>query len=196
MNEQWAGVVGAVAGGVLAGVPALLSASWSRQAQREQTQSQHILLAGQLQSAHLLQVMEPRRRVYGDFIAAVHELRTKSYEAWSGGHPDGYGRLLLVLEDEEFSRRLEHVRAQVSLEGPEAVVAAAEGVMELLATMHARVISIEESDMAAEFGMAGEEVPPPPELAELKPRLDCMITEARQALADHGATVLLPSANH
>ncbi|WNF01374.1 hypothetical protein PS467_41665 [Streptomyces luomodiensis] len=63
-----AGVVGAVAGGVLAGVPALLSAWWSRQSQREQTQAQHVLMAGQPQSAHLLQVMEPQRRVYGDFI--------------------------------------------------------------------------------------------------------------------------------
>ncbi|MGQ4374792.1 hypothetical protein ACN6K9_001663 [Streptomyces sp. SAS_267] len=193
MDEQWAVVVGAVAGGVLAGVPALLSAWWSRQSQREQTQAQHVLMAGQLQSAHLLQVMEPRRRVYGDFIAAVHELRTKLYEAWSNGHPDGYGRLLLVLEDEEFSRRLERVRAQVALEGPDAVVTAAEGVMELLAAMHARVVSVEESDIVAEFAMAGEDVPPPPELAELKPGLDLMIAAARKALAEHGATALLPS---
>ncbi|MCX4429643.1 hypothetical protein [Streptomyces mirabilis] len=192
-NEQWTGVVGAVAGGVLAGVPALLSARWSRQSQREQTQAQHVLLAGQLQSAHLLQVMEPRRRVYGDFVAAVHELRTRLYEAWSSGPGNGYGALLLVLEDEELSRRLEHVRAQDALEGPDPVAAAAESVMDLLAAMHARVLSVEESDILAEFAMTGEEVPPPPELAELKQRLNDMITTARVALAEYGATALLPA---
>jgi len=185
--------VGAVAGGVLAGVPALLSARWSRQSQHEQTQAQHVLLAGQLQSAHLLQVMEPRRRVYGDFIATVHQLRTKLYEAWGSGRGDGYGPLLLALEDEELTERLEHVRAQVALEGPEPVVAAAESVMELLTALHARVFSIEESGILGEFAAAGEEIPPPPELAELKQHLDRMITAARQALAEHGATALLPS---
>ncbi|MFD8462369.1 hypothetical protein ACFV27_25580 [Streptomyces antimycoticus] len=190
-DEQWAGVVGAVAGGVLAGVPALLSAWWSRQSQREQTQAQHVLMAGQLLSAHLLQVMEPRRRVYGDFIATVHHLHTKLYEAWDRGHGDGHGPLLLVLEDEELSQRLDHVRAQVALEGPEAVVTAAESVMDLLAALYARVFSVQESGIMDEF--AGEEVPAPPELAELKQRLDSMITAAREALAQHGAAALLPS---
>ncbi|SHH32925.1 hypothetical protein [Streptomyces sp. 3214.6] len=193
MNEQWAGVVGAVAGGVLAGVPALLSARWSRQSQREQTQAQHVLLAGQLQSAHLLQMMEPRRRVYGDFIAAVHQLRSKLYEAWGRGHGDGYGPMLVVLEDEELSRRLEHVRAQIALEGPEPVVAAAESVMELISALYAHVFSVEESGIMGEFAAAGEEVAAPEELAELKQRLDSMITAARQALAEYGTTALLPS---
>ncbi|OIJ63257.1 hypothetical protein WN71_035130 [Streptomyces mangrovisoli] len=174
--------------------PALLSAWWSRQGQHEQTQAQHLLLAGQLQSAHLLQVMEPRRRVYGDFIAAVHELRSKLYEAWSSGHPDGYGPLLVVLDDEEFGRRLEHVRAQVSLEGPDPVVAAAESVIDLLAAFRLQVLSIEESGIMGEMAAAGEEVSPPSELAELKQRLNDMITAARNALAEHGATALLPTA--
>ncbi|MEU0742906.1 hypothetical protein [Streptomyces sp. NPDC006134] len=98
-GPEW---LGAVAGGVLAGVPALLSASWSRRSQREQTQAQHVLMAGQLQSAHLFQAMEPRRRVYGDFVATVHRMRAKLIAAWSDGPGDGYGRLFLALEDEEF----------------------------------------------------------------------------------------------
>ncbi len=195
MDEQWAAVVGVATGGVLAGVPALLSAWWSRQSQREQTQSQQVLLAGQLQSAHLLQVMEPRRRVYGDFIATMHQLRTKLYEAWSSGPGDGYGRLLQVLEDEELSERLEQVRAQVALEGPEQVVAAAESVMEVLTALHSYVFSIEESGILGEFAAAGEEVSLPSELAELKRRLDLMIAAAREALAQHGAAALLSSPN-
>ncbi|HEY8986362.1 MAG TPA: hypothetical protein VIU15_43170 [Streptomyces sp.] len=195
MNEQWVGVVGAVAGGVLAGVPALLSARWSRQRQREQTQSQHVLLAGQLQSAHLPQVMEPRRRVYGDFITMVHLLRTKLFEAWNSGSGDSYGPMLLVLEDEELTQRLERVRAQVALEGPDPVVTAAESVMELLTTLHAHVVSIEESGIIGEFATTEEEasLSAPSELVELKRRLDRMIAAARHALAEHGATALLPS---
>jgi hypothetical protein len=195
MNEQWAGVVGAVAGGVLAGVPALVSARWSRQSQQEQARSQHVLLAGQLQSAHLLQVMEPRRRVYGDFIATVHQLRTKLFEAWDSGHGYSYGPLLLALEDPEFTERLEHVRAQVALEGPDPVVAAAESVMELLTALHSYVVSVEESGIMGEFAAAGEEVSIPSELVELKPRLDLMITAARKALAEYGTAALLPTAS-
>lgn len=193
MNEQWAAVVGVATGGVLAGVPALLSAWWSRQGQREQTQSQQVLLAGQLQSAHLLQVMEPRRRVYGDFIAAVHQLRTKLYEAWSGGPGDGFGRLRQLLEDEELGDRLEQVHAQVALEGPEPVVAAAESIMELLTALYSHVVSLEESGVLDEFAAAGEEISAPSQLAELKERLDLMIAAAREALAQHGAAVLAPS---
>ncbi|GGZ44309.1 hypothetical protein [Streptomyces poonensis] len=193
MSEQWAGVVGAVAGGVLAGVPALLGAWWSRRSQREQIRGQQVLMAGQLQSAQLLQVMEPRRRVYGDFIATVHHVRTKLFEAWRSGPGDGHGRLLLVLEDEELSERLERVRAQVALEGPEAVVEAAESVMDLLSATHARIASLVESGILDEFAAAGEEIPLPPEVVELKQRLDRMITAAREALAQYGAAALLSS---
>lgn len=138
--------------------------------------------------------MEPRRRVHGDFIATLHQLRAKLHEAWSRGHGDGFGPLLAVLEDEEFSRRLEHVRAQVALEGPDAVVAAAESVMERVTTLYRTAASIQESGIMGEFAAAGEEVSAPPELAELKERLDDMITAARQALAEHGTASLLPSA--
>jgi hypothetical protein len=193
MNEQWAGVVGAVAGGVLTGVPAVLNARWNRQSQREQTQSQQIPVAGQLQSAHLLQVMEPRRRVYGDFIAAVHHLRTQLYEAWDRSQGSGYGPLISVLEDGELSRHLELVRAQVSLEGPDPVVAAAEHVMELLTALHAHAVSVEESGILGEFTQDEAELALPSQLAELKPSLDRMIAEARQALAQYGAAALLPS---
>ncbi|WP_434597937.1 hypothetical protein [Streptomyces sp. A5-4] len=196
MDEQWAAVVGVATGGVLAGVPALITAWWSRQSQREQTQSQQVLLAGQLQSAHLLQVMEPRRQVYGDFIAFVRRLRTKLYEAVDGPG-DGYGRLLHVLDDEELSERLEQAHAQVALEGPETVVAAAESIMELLGALYSRVFSIEESGILGEAAAAGEDGAPLPwELAELKQLLDHMTATAREALAQHGAVALLPPASN
>jgi hypothetical protein len=123
----------------------------------------------------------------------VHQRRTKLYEAWGTGHGDGYGPLLLALEDDELTERLEHVRAQVALEGPDPVVVAAESVMELLTAMHVHVSSVEESGIMGEFAAAGEAVSAPPELAELKQRLDLMITAAREALAEHGTTALLPS---
>ncbi|MER8087851.1 hypothetical protein ABTZ57_22690 [Streptomyces sp. NPDC094048] len=179
MDEQWAVVAAAVAGGVLAGVPALLSGWWSRRSQREQIQSQQVLMAGQLQSTHLLQAVEPRRRVYRDFVALVYRMRSRLYEAWGSGPGDGYGRMLLVLEDEQFVDELEQVRAQVALEGPEKVVEAADRVMDLFSAMHARLHSVVESDILAEFAADGETVSAPPELMELKQCLNRMITAAR-----------------
>ncbi len=63
--------------------------------------------------------------------------------------------------------------------------------MDLLAALYARVFSVQESSIMSEF--ADVEVPAPPELAELKQRLDGMIAAAREALAQHGAVALLPS---
>jgi len=192
MDEQWAVVVAAVAGGVLAGVPALLSGWWSRRSQREQIRSQQVLMAGQLQSAHLLQAVEPRRRVYGDFVALVYRMRSRLYEAWGDGPGDGYGRVLLVLEDEQFIDELERVRAQVALEGPEEVVEAADRVMDLFSALHGRLHSLVESGVLGEFAAEGEELGFPPELGELKVRLDGMIAAAREALSQFGASALLP----
>jgi hypothetical protein len=192
MDEQWAVVVAAVAGGVLAGVPALLSGWWSRRSQREQIQSQQVLMAGQLQSAHLLQAVEPRRRVYGDFVALVYRMRSRLYEAWTNGPGDGYGRVLLVLEDEQFIDELERVRAQVALEGPAEVVEAADRVMDLFSALHGRLLSLVESGVLGEFAAEGEELGAPPELGELKLCLDGMITAAREALSQFGASALLP----
>lgn len=191
MDAGWAAVIGAVSGGVLAGVPALVSSWWSRQSQREQIQAQQALAAGQLQSAHLLQVMEPRRRVYGDFIVAVHHLRTELYEAWDRCQGQSFGPLVVVLEEDQFFQRLESAWAQVALEGPDAVVAAAESVMGLLGELHAHAVSVHESGIMSEF--IDEQVGAPPQLAELQHRLDRMIAAARKALAEHGAAGLLHS---
>ncbi|MEU3529137.1 hypothetical protein AB0E62_35670 [Streptomyces sp. NPDC038707] len=150
-------------------------------------------MAGQLQSAHLLQAMEPRRRVYGDFVATVHRTRAKLFEAWTDGPGDGYSRLLLALEDEELIDQLERVRTQVALEGPEKVVEAADNVMDVISAMHTRIHSVVESDILAEFAAHGETISIPPELTELKQCLDRMITAAREALAQYGAAALLPA---
>ncbi|MEU0742905.1 hypothetical protein [Streptomyces sp. NPDC006134] len=88
---------------------------------------------------------------------------------------------------------MERVRAQVALEGPEKVVEAADHVMDVISAMHARVHSVVESDIMAEFAAHGETVSIPPELTELKQCLDRMITAAREALAQHGAAALLPA---
>ncbi len=58
-------------------------------------------MAGQLQAAHLLQAVE-LRRVWGDFVARVSRRRSQTVRGIDDGPGGGYGRMLLVLEDEQF----------------------------------------------------------------------------------------------
>ncbi|MER7721978.1 hypothetical protein ABTX99_34500 [Streptomyces flaveolus] len=128
-------------------------------------------------------------------MALVYRMRSRLYEAWSTGPGDGHGRVLLVLEDEQFIEELERVRAQVALEGPAAVAEAADRVMDLVSALHGRLHSLVESGVLGEFAAEGEELGAPPELEELKTCLEDMIAAARDALSQFGASALLPGAS-
>ncbi|MFD9052856.1 hypothetical protein [Streptomyces zaomyceticus] len=127
-------------------------------------------------------------------MTLVYRMQSRLYEAWRNGAGDGHGRVLLVLEDEQFLDELERVRAQVALERPAEVVEGADKVMDVFSALHGRLYSLVESGVLGEFAAQGEELSAPPELGELKVCLDGMITEAREALSQFGASALLPAA--
>ncbi|MET7639354.1 hypothetical protein [Streptomyces sp. NPDC005438] len=121
MDSGLAAVLGAGITGAVASLGAFL-AYWQTKAQ--------------VRSNAKLALREPRRKIYSDFLTACREANEAVWDLVSEEtHEAPAGAIHRVL-DTRFSR-LQHLLAEVDLEGPDAVSEAAHAVVDAFGDLHA-----------------------------------------------------------
>ncbi|GGX29078.1 hypothetical protein [Streptomyces chryseus] len=123
MNTAVAAMIGSAAGGVLVGVPALFSAYWVRQSQKEQLTAQVEQVRLQIKAQALEQRREPRSRHYADFVYGIEVLLDYLHDHWLGSRlgSDADEMESVLAEVRRQERELHGLWSRVAIEGTSAV---------------------------------------------------------------------------
>ncbi|MFF5646072.1 hypothetical protein [[Kitasatospora] papulosa] len=135
----------------------------------------------QMVSEAKLQLREPRKRTYSDFLLACREAHTALVEVWDEETQEADTRRIEHTIDQHRSA-LQRTLAAVSLEGPEMVSDAASNVVKAFNDLHHTALVWNMSggdthDDGRPIGISGDYT------GEVRAALDDYLKRARQALA-------------
>ncbi|MGW8798390.1 hypothetical protein ACWGN9_15125 [Streptomyces sp. NPDC055775] len=191
MDSAWIGIVGTVAGGVVAAVPALISAHWTRSQLEKQLDTQIRQNELSVRANHLQHRREPRGKAYAEYVSktlVIHDAMRSVFDKFT--EDSNYG--VEYPEIDEIAIHVTELRtlwARVTVEGPEHVVLPADNLQVRCGRslrLLRRTLRLTEAQMERHLSQHTKLPFDTEDLTELNDAVQNFMEAARRALDDDG----------